>query len=46
MYKILIKIIFLVVGTAKEPIGGWIDNVYGPTGVNVNYFILTIRIKC
>ncbi|XP_077288140.1 fatty acyl-CoA reductase wat-like isoform X2 [Arctopsyche grandis] len=25
----------IIVGTAKEPIGGWIDNVYGPTGVVV-----------
>lgn len=26
---------FPVVGTAKEPIAGWIDNVYGPTGVRI-----------
>nr|XP_032525853.1 fatty acyl-CoA reductase wat-like isoform X1 [Danaus plexippus plexippus] len=25
----------IVVGTAKEPLLGWIDNVYGPTGVVV-----------
>nr|XP_032525578.1 fatty acyl-CoA reductase wat-like [Danaus plexippus plexippus] len=24
----------IVVGTAKEPLLGWIDNVYGPTGVS------------
>lgn len=23
----------IVVSTSKEPIGGWIDNIYGPTGV-------------
>ncbi|KAJ0182885.1 hypothetical protein K1T71_000861 [Dendrolimus kikuchii] len=23
----------IVIGTAKDPIAGWIDNVYGPTGV-------------
>ncbi|XP_004926017.1 fatty acyl-CoA reductase wat [Bombyx mori] len=25
----------IVIGTAKEPVAGWIDNVYGPTGVVV-----------
>uniref|UniRef100_A0A2A4JS90 Fatty acyl-CoA reductase n=1 Tax=Heliothis virescens TaxID=7102 RepID=A0A2A4JS90_HELVI len=25
----------IVIGTAKEPVSGWIDNVYGPTGVVV-----------
>ncbi|KAM3955475.1 fatty acyl-CoA reductase wat, partial [Aphomia sociella] len=25
----------IVIGTAKEPLPGWIDNVYGPTGVVV-----------
>lgn len=25
--------IFAVVSTANEPIPGWIDNLYGPTGV-------------
>ncbi|KAG7295498.1 hypothetical protein JYU34_021705 [Plutella xylostella] len=25
----------IVIGTAREPVAGWIDNVYGPTGVVV-----------
>lgn len=25
--------IFLVISTYKEPLQGWIDNLYGPTGV-------------
>ncbi|KAJ8706214.1 hypothetical protein PYW08_010840 [Mythimna loreyi] len=25
----------IVIGTSKEPVSGWIDNVYGPTGVVV-----------
>ncbi|XP_026740170.1 fatty acyl-CoA reductase wat-like, partial [Trichoplusia ni] len=25
----------IVIGTSKEPVAGWIDNVYGPTGVVV-----------
>ncbi|XP_063392481.1 fatty acyl-CoA reductase wat-like isoform X1 [Cydia fagiglandana] len=25
----------IVIGTAKDPVAGWIDNVYGPTGVIV-----------
>lgn len=25
----------VVIGTSKEPVAGWIDNVYGPTGVVV-----------
>lgn len=28
-------ILILVIGTAYEPIPGWIDNIYGPTGVVV-----------
>lgn len=24
---------FLVIGTVKEPVAGWIDNLYGATGV-------------
>lgn len=27
--------IFPVIGTSEEPIKGWIDNLYGPTGVVV-----------
>jgi fatty acyl-CoA reductase len=36
-----------VVGTRKEPISGWIDNLYGPTGVFVGAgtgFIKTIHV--
>lgn len=25
----------IVIGTSKEPVSGWIDNLYGPTGIVV-----------
>lgn len=25
----------IIIGTAKEPVSGWIDNIYGPTGIVV-----------
>jgi fatty acyl-CoA reductase len=36
-----------VVGTRSEPVSGWIDNLYGPTGVFVGAgagFIQTINV--
>ena len=36
-----------VVGTRSEPVSGWIDNLYGPTGVFVGAgtgFIKTIHV--
>lgn len=29
----MIKIEFSVISTYREPVQGWIDNLYGPTGV-------------
>lgn len=37
-----------VVGCNKEPIPGWIDNVYGPTGVsagNLHKFHIVMSLK-
>ena len=31
----LIIIYFPVISTAREPLKGWLDNMYGPTGVAV-----------
>lgn len=35
----------IVTSTSKEPIKGWIDNLYGPTGVGMsgNIIILTFE---
>lgn len=33
---------FAVISTAKEPIAGWIDNMYGPTGVSITLNIFLI----
>lgn len=33
--NLLINTFYVVVSAAKEPICGWIDNLYGPTGVLV-----------
>lgn len=35
VYKILIHIFYTVIATYREPVRGWIDNVYGPTGLVV-----------
>jgi len=35
LYDIKKTYLIAVIGTAKEPIKGWIDNLYGPTGVVV-----------
>lgn len=29
------NVMFAVISTYKEPVRGWIDNVYGPTGLMV-----------
>ncbi|XP_026331281.1 fatty acyl-CoA reductase wat-like [Hyposmocoma kahamanoa] len=34
----------IIIGTAKEPIAGWIDNVYGPTGVVVGAAVGLIHV--
>ncbi|XP_068621786.1 fatty acyl-CoA reductase wat-like [Battus philenor] len=34
----------IVIGTAKEPLAGWIDNVYGPTGVVVGAAVGLIHV--
>lgn len=36
----------IVVGTYKEPIPGWIDNIYGPTGVVAGVGVGLIRVMC
>lgn len=30
---VILKTAFLVISTYREPVRGWIDNLYGPTGV-------------
>ena len=32
-----------MIGTAKEPVSGWIDNVYGATGVLLGVAVGLIR---
>ncbi|XP_047370398.1 fatty acyl-CoA reductase wat-like [Vespa velutina] len=34
----------IVISTYREPIQGWIDNVYGPTGITINVFMGLMRI--
>ncbi|XP_072948546.1 uncharacterized protein [Epargyreus clarus] len=34
----------IVIGTAREPVAGWIDNVYGPTGVVVGAAVGLIHV--
>lgn len=35
--------IFLVISTYREPIPGWIDNMYGPIGITVGAALGLIR---
>lgn len=35
-----------VIATANEPVRGWINNVYGPTGVVAAFFMGLMRIMC
>lgn len=37
------NIFFLVIGSLKEPVAGWIDNLYGPTGALIGVGIGLIR---
>lgn len=32
-FKLIARFLFAVVSTYKEPFPGWIDNLYGPTGL-------------
>ncbi|XP_047370033.1 fatty acyl-CoA reductase wat-like [Vespa velutina] len=34
----------IVISTYREPIQGWVDNVYGPTGITINVFVGLMRI--
>jgi alcohol-forming fatty acyl-CoA reductase len=36
-------LVILVIATWKEPVSGWIDNVYGPTGVVVGAGLGVLR---
>lgn len=37
-------ITFLVIATLKEPVAGWIDNIYGATGVLLGVAVGLLRV--
>lgn len=40
------RVLILVVGTYEEPHVGWVDNMFGPTGVVVGVGCGLIRVGC